>query len=295
MTQHRKLSHRISYLLLRAIEGVFRLLPIAIVWRIGAALGSLTHFLTKKRRTIVAKNLSFVRPDWSPEQCSAEAKQIFRYSFGNLFSSLKTGTMSNAKLSKHLEIITHDALLTLPPETGCVCLLLHMSNWELLGRVNDLRNSPKQAGAMYRPLNNDFIDEHIKSLRESTGTRLFSRKKGMKQAYQFLSEGNILGVLADQHAGASGVQLPLFGEMTSISPLVVMLAQKYQFPIFPVSLTTVSPGNWRLEFLAPITVEPELSKEEAIKKIMPAMESIMSTHLRDIFWLHDRWKLKRRM
>ncbi len=91
----------------------------------------------------------------------------------------------------------------------------------------------------------------------------------------------------------AGVTLPLFGKETSITPLPVILAQNYDCPILPVTIKTTAPGKWDLDFEKPFHLAKELDKTEATKLLIPIMEKIMKEHCSDIFWLHDRWKVKR--
>jgi lauroyl/myristoyl acyltransferase len=48
-------------------------------------------------------------------------------------------------------------------------------------------------------------------------------------------------------------------------------------------------------FRDPITIPKELDKTEATKLLIPEMETIMKEHCSDIFWLHDRWKIKHQL
>ena len=49
-----------------------------------------------------------------------------------------------------------------------------------------------------------------------------------------------------------------------------------------------------MRFHKPIQLSPQIDKVEATHLLVKVMENIMHTYSRDIFWLHDRWKIKRR-
>jgi KDO2-lipid IV(A) lauroyltransferase len=265
------------------------------MWRIGAGLGYLAHKLAKKRKAIVQANLKMVYPDIPDDQLTALSKEVFRNSFANLASAVNTGFISSKRFKKIVELTGQENIRNLDPKKGCVLLLFHMGNWEVLGRTAPLFESEKPVGCMFRPLNNPLINDHITRSRERDGSRLFGRKRGLIDASKFLRDGGILGILADQHSGKAGVKLPLFGKETSITPLPAMLAQKYDCPIIPVTLSTIAPGKWVANFRDPITIPKELDKTEATKLLIPEMETIMKEHCSDIFWLHDRWKIKHQL
>lgn len=258
-------------------------------------LGSLCHFLTKKRRIIVAHNLKIVHPEMSDEEIKKLTKKVFRYSFANLTSAINTSAISLKRLKKTVSIHGQENFSELPDEQGAIFMLFHMGNWEALGRIAPLLNTDKPTAAMYRPLKNGFIDDHVRKKREREGTKLFSRKKGLIEANKFLRNGNILGILSDQHSGNAGFHHPLFGLESSITPLPALLAVKHGCPVIPVSLITEKPGKWKIEYHSPINIPKGTSKEEGTKMLIPAMEKIMREHSLDIFWLHDRWKIKHQL
>ena len=169
-------------------------------------------------------------------------------------------------------------------------MLLHMGNWEVLTRAPALLGLDKPAGAMFQPLNNPLVDQHVLAAREKEGTQLFAKRKGLAEAAKFVKNGGALGILSDQFAGRKGIRAKLFGKETSISPLAASMAQKYQCPIIPVALTTLRPGHWKLALMPAISIPTTATKQEAVVATAQSLETIMRTHSKDIFWLHNRWK-----
>ena len=293
MNRRHSIGDKLAYYALIIFEKPIGWLPTSWMWNFGAFFGKLAHSVAKKRTAIVQANLKTVHPEMDNNELETLSKEVFRRSFGNLVSSINTGFMPFKKIKQVVTIKNQHQLDKLESDKGCIMLLFHMGNWEILTRVAHMIDSDRSAGAMYRPLNNILIDKHIKRSREKDGTQLFGRKKGLIQASKFIREGGMLGILADQHSGRAGINLPLFGKETSITPLPCMLAQKYNCQIIPVTVVTTAPGQWDISFCTPFRVSKELNKTEATKLLIPVMEKVMKEHSSDIFWLHDRWKLKR--
>jgi len=292
LNSDRTFSNKLAYYALLIVEKPIGLIPTSWIWRLGAALGSLGFKLAKERRAIVIENLKIVHPELSEAEIQSLAKTVFRTSFANLFSSVNTGFISTKRVTKLVTIEGQENLRNLDPKKGCILLIFHMGNWEVLSRINSLFDTDKPTGAMFRPLNNPYINDHVIKNREKDGTLLFSRKRGLILASKFLRAGGMLGILTDQHAGHPGVKLPLFGKMTSITPLTATLAQKYQCPVIPIALTTTAPGRWNAHYQDPIFIPKDLDKTAATALLIPTMERIMREHTTDIFWLHDYWKIK---
>lgn len=268
-------------------------MPTSWMWHFGSALGTVAHRFAKKRRAIVQANLKIVNPKISDIELGKLSKVVFRKSFGNLASTVNTSCGSLKKINDLVKITDPGKPDRLNTETGYILLLFHMGNWEILTRTGKILSQDKPAGAMYRPLNNTLIDDHIKSSRQQDGTQLFGRKRGLIEASKFLRDGGMLGILSDQHSGKAGITLPLFGKETSITPLPCLLAQKYNCPILPVTVITTAPGKWDINVEEALHIPKDLDKTEATKLLIPIMEKVMTEHCSDIFWLHDRWKIKR--
>lgn len=284
------LGNKAAYITLIITEKTLSLLPVAAVWHMGAVLGQVFHALTKKRRNIVLRNLTIAKPELSDNERKALAKDVFRHSFANLLSSLKTGTMPVEKLQNHITLEGNHILENLDKDKGCVFMLCHMGNWEVLTRLHKLSALDKPTGAMFQTLKNPYIDTHIQESRESEGTHLFSRKHSLRNATKFVKEGGTLGILSDQNVGKRGVSIELFNKKTRLTPIPAMLSQSHQCPIVPISVTTTAPGKWKISIEQPFHIDSETSKEDAVALMIEPLEKIMSTHAKDIFWLHNLWK-----
>ena len=295
MNKRPSIGDKFAYFALIAFEKPIGWIPTSWMWRIGAGVGFLAYHLVKKRTAIVQANLKIVHPDLDDQEIDTLTRQVFRKSFGNLISSVNTGFIPFKKVQQIVTIKDQHHFKNIGEDKGCIMLLFHMGNWEILTRVAHMIDIKKPSGAMYRPLNNVLVNDYITKSREKDGTQLFGRKKGLILATKFIRDGGMLGILADQHSGKAGIDLPLFGRETSITPLPSMLAQKYDCPVIPVTVVTSSPGKWDISFNEPISIPKSLSKEEATQLLIPAMEKVMIENSSDIFWLHDRWKLKREL
>lgn len=288
----KKISAKLSYYGLRAFETLLALVPVSLVWRLGACIGSVVCFLTAKRRKIVRYNLSTVHPELSESELDKKTRKVFRNSFANLLSSIKTGSMPTKKIPTVVDTENLHIVEEINKDKPALFLLFHMSNWELISRATVLFKLHRELGSMYRPLNNPYIDDYVSKTRHASGCILFSRRKGLKDAHKFLAQGNGLGILADQNSGKSGLPLPLFNKQTSITPMPAALAKKYKCPIIPAALITSAPGKWTLKFYNAITLPEDINKQDATKLLIPVMEDIMREHSDDMFWLHDLWKIK---
>ena len=290
-TWPRRLKWRLEeggYLVFQAVLGA---LPLPWVAGIGRLAGRAAHGFLAGRRRIVARNLRIAfAGEMAPSELQALTAEVFRRSGANLLCSLRTAEMGNRSLGRALlvrdEIVYREALAR---GKGVVLLLAHMGNWEALAQWFPRLLPPGVAGAtIYRPLNNPFMNARVAAARARRGVGLFSKDDNPLGMAGFLRRGGVLGVLADQRAGKIGELVPFFGRLTSCTPIPAILARRTGAAVVGVSLRTVGAGRWELGFHGLEAGEPTTAG------VMRLLERMVRESPADVFWLQDRWKIRRR-
>ena len=107
-------------------------------------------------------------------------KEVFQRAGANLFAGFTFNRMSPEQIEKHIRIEGIEHLkAALAEGKGAIILLAHMGPREALAQLPGLaRNHGIEAsvGAMYRPLNNTYLDDWYRQQREGQGTRILSRR-----------------------------------------------------------------------------------------------------------------------
>jgi len=286
------------YGIYRAFEFALKLLPMQIACWIGSALGSLTYLLLKERRHIVTRNLRIAfGEEMSPDEIHDLTHQTFQHSVSNLIASFRTSSFSTKQLRSRVEIVGEENLDAAraegTDENGIICLVCHMGNWELMAQIHTLLPALIPPATLYRPLNNPLIDKLIQRRRGSEGTQLFSRHDGFFKPIAHIKKRGSLGILADQHAGTSGVAVPFFGKLTSMTNLPAIIHRRTGAPILPMSMTSTSLGNWRITIHPAIEIpSDQKNNTQFITNLCAkAYETIMRTNPADVLWMHGYWKV----
>jgi lipopolysaccharide heptosyltransferase II len=177
--------------------------------------------------------------------------------------------------------------------TGVIAALLHMGPLELLAKTPSFGPGVAKA-ALYASLRNPFLDQHLRRARPGDNMILFDRGKGFYGPMNHLREGGGLGILVDQHSGASGVWCPFFGRLASTTNLPALLALRTGSPIVPVGIYPDGIGRWRIVYGDPIRTTDEGGREISSAKITAALNLAMERIIRrapeEWDWSHDRWQ-----
>ncbi len=277
-----------------------------MAFRLGSLLGWLCWKLLDRRRAVVLKNLEVVnawmagrgdRPGSSAQwkmPLELQVREVFLRAGANLIAGFPLSRLSPERMEQHLEILGIEHLReALAEGTGAIVLLAHMGPWEALAHLPNLASKhgiEAPLGAMYRPLNNAYLDAWVRLQRESMGTRLFSRRDGFHKPVDFLRAGGTLGVLADQKM-RQGEKVPYFGVEVSTSPIPGLFHRRSGAPLLALSIETIAPTRWRLNLRPveiPASVDPA-SRAAMATLANQALEESLAQSPCDGFWLHKRF------
>jgi KDO2-lipid IV(A) lauroyltransferase len=298
-----------GYICARGLAGLIQLLPLSVAFRLGRGVGWLGWKLLKRRRAIVRKNLEVVNA-WMIESGKVESgkvergevesldeqvREVFQRSGANLLAGFPLSRLRPEQMEQHLEIegMEH-AREVLAQGKGVIMLLAHMGPWEVLAHVPKLaadHGVHAPFGAMYRPLNNTYLDNWVREQRAARNTRLFSRRDGLHVPVDFLRAGGMLGILADQKM-REGCRVPYFGVEVGSTPIPGLFHRRSGAPLLALSIETVGFAKWRLT-VDPVdlsTLGPKPSREDLATLCNQALERTLGRSLADGFWLHKRFE-----
>jgi len=282
----------VVYWIFRSFEAALARLPLSFVFRLGSALGSLMRWVLPGYRRLVRSNLASALPELSLAERHRIERDHFRLLGGNLLAAVKTPFLPQQALMERVEIEgLEKARKVLARKQGIVLAIPHTGNWEMYAQLAFLLPGVK-TGAVYQSLRNRKLDHHLNTTRRRFGMATFNRSRGFHEAVEFLREGGIVGILADQHTGDAGVWTPFFNRLASTSPLAATLGWRSGAKIFVATcLTDARQIRWRFEAQGEIT--PTADIEATTLEINRAIERGVRRQPADWFWVHNRWKTPR--
>lgn len=204
--------------------------------------------------------------------------------------------MSPESLAPHFELNgvaklqTRDESGQLPSR---VVAIGHFGNFELHARVGD--HCPGyQCVTTYRSFDQPALDRLFLRLRNRSGCRYFERRSEAGALRAFLSpNGQLVGLLADQHAGDSGLRLPFFGQECSTSAAPAVFARRYHCRLHVAICYRIALARWRIEIGDEIPTHVDgqsRSSAEIMSDVNQAYEAAVRRDPANWFWVHRRWK-----
>lgn len=277
----------------RALIGLVQAMPLNSAARLGRACGRLGWWIDRRHRRVAIENLAAA----FPERGAAEIRGLARENYLRLgegyVSAIKTAAMSSGELANRLEWVGAREFLARHPGS-IVAAVGHFGNFELFARVADL-GSGRTVATTYRALRQPHLNRLLQSVRARSGIRFFERRTESSALRDAMRQGPIvLGLLADQHAGDSGLWLPFLGRPASCHAAPAVFALRYDAPLCVAICYRLALGRWRIE------VSPEIPTHDAQGKPREPREitADINRHYEDAirrdpanwFWVHRRWK-----
>lgn len=288
---------RLLYVAARAVVWLAQALPLRVVARVGRRLGGLAYWLDARHRRVALANLTrCFGSDKSAHEIRALARENFRRIGENFLCALKTAGMGEGPLRRCLEMVGVEHLgsaRAVPDASSRVVAIGHFGNFELYAHVG-LFAPEYQPATTYRALRQPSLNRLMQSLRLQTGCLYFERRQqGAELKAALRRRRLVLGFLADQSAGVSGVRLPFFGHECSCSTAPAVFALRYQLPLHVAVCYRVGLARWRIELSEEIPTGANGQRRrvaEITRDINHAFEEAIRRDPANWFWVHNRWK-----
>ena len=169
----------------------------------------------------------------------------------------------------------------------------HFANFELMSMELTKRNI--KLAAIYRPLNNFFLNPFMEYVRETQVCKNQIKKglAGVKKVINYLQNNFSIALMIDQRV-SEGKRLPFFGQMALTTTLPAQLATKYKLDIVPIYIARNTSDDFEIEIYEPIKVsneeDAETNKLSLTIKLNKIIEQMISKNPGQWIWTHNRWK-----
>jgi len=181
----------------------------------------------------------------------------------------------------------------------------HCGNWEVLGYGVSVLGFPMNA--LYRPLDNKYLDRWVRAQRERAGLTLLDKFGAMHLLPGLMERRAPVAFVADQNAGDRGLFVPYFGRLASTYKSIGLLAMRYDAPVIvAMALRVAGPeggyaaGGIRHHLFVSDVIEPADWKGQPdplfylTARYRWALQKMVRTAPEQYLWMHRIWKSRPR-
>ena len=165
----------------------------------------------------------------------------------------------------------------------------HFNNFELMAM--QIENSGLDVAAIYRPLNNIFLNKIMENIRINhiCKKQIKKGKTGTRELLQLFKNGYSIALMIDQRV-SEGIPVKFFKKECLTTTIPAQLVKKYGCEIIPVYIERINKINFKLYFEKPLNFKSDESLENITSKLNHIIEEMVLKNPDQWIWSHDRWK-----
>ncbi len=291
------LRRKTEQLIIRWMTSLFallaRLLPLRWLQAIGNGMGSLLYLMLRPRREIGMANLQRVFGDrYDRRECARIIRSSMQSMAKTMLELLKAGSMSDEEVERFVQVRDGQYLRqAVERGKGVIVITGHFGNWELLAAT--IGRLGYDLSVIARDANDQHTANIINRAREGAVAEILPRE-GVRTMLRVLREGNILGILPDQHTERGGLWLPFMGHLACTAPGPATLAQRTGALVVPGFARRTEDDRLDVYFLPPIEVPDTGDRQEDIRlgtqMVNDALGEQIMAHPEQWIWMHRRWR-----
>ena len=196
----------------------------------------------------------------------------------------------NNKLNKFIEIEGLENLNKIKKEKRrAVFISGHFNNFELMAL--QIEKAGINLCAIYRPLNNVFLNKTMEEIRENfiCKNQIKKGRSGTRQIIENIKKGNSVALMIDQRV-REGIKINFFGKPASTTTIPAQLIKKYKCDLVPIYIERRKNNYFKMFVSKPIKIGNNKSTIEITEHLNKILEKMILKNVDQWIWTHDRWK-----
>ena len=273
---------------------IFKIIGLRNASNLGGVLGKLVGPFFRSKN-LIKKNIKIGLGDIDKNQ----EKKIINGMWSNIGRTFAEYVfLKDFKFNKtdfdHIKIIGGEHLDKIKKTNKPVIFYsAHLANFELMAM--ELEKSGIKTAAIYRPLNNVFLNPLMEYLRMKyiCPNQIPKGRSGMREVINKFKNGHSIALMVDQRVG-EGPRINFFNRPAQTTTIPAQLALRYNCKLVPISLKRLEGATFEMTVHQPYKIEKtentELDTQTITLKINNIIEKMIIKNPTQWLWSHNRWK-----
>ena len=244
-----------------------------------------------RSKKIINNNLLKAFPNSTLNQRKKILKKMW-FNYGRIFAEYMfiKDFRNDSKKSNNIIIENPGILEEIKKNSQPVIFISgHFNNFELMAM--QIEKSGIDLAAVYRPLNNKFINPIMENIRRKYICKKQIKKglSGTKELLLNFKNGTSIALMIDQRV-SQGIQCNLFGQKALTTTIPAQFVKKFNAKIVPVYIERKNNKSFKINFQNQLEFTKDSSIETITTKLNKLMESMIVKNPDQWIWSHNRWK-----
>ena len=272
---------------------VFKIIGLKLSSDLGEIIGKYFGPLFRKK-TIAKKNILIAFPNFNEKSINEMIDRMWK-NIGRIFGEYIHINKFSVIDQKKKIVFTNKSNIEILYKNNKPIVFFsgHFANFELMAKC--LQELGFDIGAIYRPLNNIFLNPIMEFIRKKyiCPIQIEKGSNGTKKLIKHISNNNPLALMVDQRLSSS-IRVPFFDQPATTTITPAQLAIKYDALLVPVFLKRLEKTNFEFFIEEPLITNRTNDYDKDIFNITQSMNKKIEEFIKKDpahwLWSHDRWK-----
>ena len=190
----------------------------------------------------------------------------------------------------NIEVIGKDILDDIKNKNESVIFISgHFDNFELMAMT--IEKAGIKVAAIYRPLNNIFIDKIMVMLRKKyiCKNQIKKGRSSLRQLVRLFKNRYSIALMIDQSV-SEGIKSPFFKKDAYTTTIPAQFVKKFNCRVVPIYVERKLNVNFKIRILEPIKFKKNESVEQITNNLNLCLEKMILNNPSKWIWSHNRWK-----
>ena len=268
---------------------IFRVLGPKVSSNLGGKLFEIIGPIFRSKN-IIKKNLQIAMNNISNQEINKTSKLMWN-NYGRVFAEyMFIKDFRFNRLSSNIQVEGQDILENLKKNNkSAVFISGHFANFELMAM--HIEKSGLDLCAIYRPLNNIFINKIMERIRKRYICKNQIKKGigGVKNLISFTKKNYSIALMIDQRV-SEGTLSNFFKKKAYTTTIPAQLVKKFNMPIIPVHIERFNDLNFKIKIYKPLYFEKNSSIQHITDELNLVLQEMIKLNPYQWIWSHNRWK-----
>ena len=284
------INYLLQYILIKLFFFICKIIGYKKASNLGELIGKKVGPKFKSKK-IIERNINLILPDIKSEKVDEIIHKMWG-NYGRILSEyvfmkdFRNGNLKDYINIKGLEYLNEIKNKNIP----VVFVSGHFNNFELMAM--QIEKNGIQLGAIYRPLNNFFLNSTMENIRKNfiCNKQIKKGLSGIREILNLFKKNTSIALMIDQRV-TEGIKSNFFRQKAFTTTIPAQLVKKFSCPIISIYIERVNKHKFEMVINKPIYFSKDESLEYITQQLNYLLEKMILKKPEQWILTHNRWKL----
>ena len=279
----------LEFIIIIIFFSIFKILGIKLSSYLSGKIFTLIGPLFRSKK-IINKNISIALVNKSELLIENYKKAMWNYYGKILAEYIFLKNFRNDTTNKYIDVEGENFLHEIKTNNERVIFVSgHFDNFELMAM--HLEKSKINLSAIYRPLNNFFLNRIMEYLRKKyiCKNQIKKGRSSIRELIKLFNDGTSIALMIDQRV-SEGIKSNFFKKEAYTTTIPAQFVKKFNCRVVPIYIDRIDDLKFKLKIFEPIKFNQNDSIDKITEELNLWLEKRILENPSKWIWTHDRWK-----